>query len=105
MAFKDANGKITIDEVAAQKDIAQIEAAVEHFESSVDMLSQIINLSTSFSGETGKAIIETTLQIQKQVKSMIDYSLKTKNAIGYVVKKYEEIDKNLKNIIDGYYQS
>ena len=28
MAFKDANGRITIDEVAAQKDVANIHAAI-----------------------------------------------------------------------------
>ena len=51
MAFKDANGRITIDEVAAQKDISNINAALEHLLTADSLLTQMINIASEFSGE------------------------------------------------------
>ena len=46
MAFKDANGRITIDEVAAQKDIASIRAAMEHLNTADVLLTQMIHTAS-----------------------------------------------------------
>ena len=61
MAFKDENGKITIDEIAAASDIKHINEAKEHFSAAYDLLSQMINMASEFSGKTGPAIVEASI--------------------------------------------
>ena len=102
MAFKDANGRITIDEVAAQKDISNINAALEHLLTADSLLTQMINIASEFSGETGKAITETSHVLQKQLRALIDYSKRTTGSIDRVVSKYEQIDRELKELISNY---
>lgn len=105
MAFKDSNGKITIDEGAAQKDITNIKAATEHLSAANRLLTQMINIASEFSGETGKAIVDALGELQKQVNQMMDYSFNTISAINSVVKKYEQIDRELKSLINNYAQN
>ena len=105
MAFKDANGRITIDETAAQKDIANIKAATEHLHNADTLLTQIIKTASEFSGETGKAVVETSSELQKQVRSLISYSEASTASIDRVVRKYEQIDRELKELINSYSQN
>ena len=104
MAFKDSNGKITIDEVAAAKDVANIRAAYEHLATAEKLLSQMINIASGFSGNTGKSIAQASVTLQKQVRLMMEYSDNTVKSIQYVIRKYEEIDRSLKELINSYPQ-
>ena len=86
MAFRDENGKITIDEQAAQQDIKN--------------LKEIIALASEFSGNTGTVITETALQLQKQIQGTIDNIDTTSQNIDMTVKKYQAIDSALKDTIN-----
>ncbi len=101
MAFKDSNGRITIDDIAAEKDIANVRAANEHLIIAEKLLSQMITISSGFSGNTGKSISEASALLQKQVRLMMEYSDNTVNSIHAVIRKYEEKDRQLKELING----
>ena len=105
MAFKDANGKITIDEVAAQRDISNIRAAIEHLRTADTLLTQMIHTASEFSGETGKALVDTCSELQKQIRALTDFSENTTLSIDKTVKRYEQIDRELKELINNYSQS
>ena len=64
----------------------------------------MITISSGFSGNTGKAIAEAGIMLQKQVRLMMNYSDNTVNSIRNVVRKYEEIDRKLKELINSYQQ-
>lgn len=105
MAVKDANGRITIDEVAAQKDINAIRAAMEHLSTADNLLTYMIYMASEFSGETGKALVDTCAQLQKQIRSLNNFSENATIAIDNTIKKYEQIDRELKELINNYSQS
>ena len=100
MAFKDANGKITIDEVAAQKDINDIRAAIQDLQAARDSLNEIMYQSQSFSGRTATGIEESSLQLIKEYDKMIQQLNNTVTTITNTVEKYRKIDEDLKNYIN-----
>ena len=95
MAFKDANGKITIDEVAAQKDIANIRSAIQDIQAARDSLREIMYQAQSFSGKTAISIEESSLQLIKEYDKTIQQLNETVTAITSTVDKYRKIDENL----------
>ena len=101
MAFKDENGKITIDEVAAQQDIRNLNKSKESLLTAIEHLKEIVALASEFSGNTGTAIGETALQLQKQIQATIDSVDSTSNNIDTTIKKYQAIDAALKDAING----
>lgn len=100
MAFKDANGRITIDEVAAQKDIANIRATIQYLQAARDSLNEIMYQSQSFSGRTAVGIEESSLQLIKEYDKMIHQLNDTVTNITNTVEKYRKIDEDLKNYIN-----
>ena len=101
MAFKDENGKITIDEIAAQQDIRNLNKSKESLLTAIDHLKEIVAIAAEFSGNTGTAIGETALQLQKQIQATIDSIDTTSNNIDTTIKKYQAIDAALKDAING----
>lgn len=101
MAFKDENGKITIDEIAAQQDIRNLNKSKESLLTAIEHLKEIVALAAEFSGNTGTAIGETALQLQKQILATIDSVDTTSNNIDSTIKKYQAIDATLKDAING----
>lgn len=101
MAFKDENGKITIDEIAAQQDIRNLNKSKESLLTAIEHLKEIVALAAEFSGNTGTAIGETALQLQKQIQATIDSVDTTSNNIDSTIKKYQAIDAALKDAING----
>ena len=101
MAFRDENGKITIDEIAAASDIRHIESAKEHMATALNMLTNMTNQASNFSGKTGESIVFACNKLQKQIMNTIVESEKAIDNIKQTIKKYEQIDRNLKDIIEG----
>lgn len=101
MAFKDENGRITIDEIAAQQDIRNLNKSKESLSTAIEHLKEIVALAAEFSGNTGTAIGETALQLQKQIQATIDSVDTTSNNIDSTIKKYQAIDAALKDAING----
>lgn len=100
MAFKDANGRITIDEVAAQKDIANIRAAIQDLQAAKDSLTEIKYQAQSFSGRTATGIEESMVQLMKEYDKMILQLNDTVETITNTVEKYKKIDQELRNYIN-----
>ena len=100
MAFKDANGRITIDEVAAQKDITSIRAAIQDLQTARDSLSELRYQAQSFSGKTAVSIEETSTLLISEYDKLITYLEETISTINTTVGKYQRIDEEVKNLIN-----
>lgn len=102
MPYRDENGKITIDEVAAAKDVKNLETAKEEYETAKGMLDQIKAYASEFSGNTGIVIMETADQLSSQIQLVIDATNESIQNINTTVQKYQEIDASLKTMIESY---
>lgn len=100
MAFRDSNGKITIDEVAAQKDINHINAAIQDLQAARDSLNEIMHQAQSFSGRTAVSMTEASLQLIREYDRLIRQLNETVTTITNTVEKYRRIDESLKNYIN-----
>lgn len=99
MAYYDENGRITIDEVAAEKDLKNLSVAMEHFLTAKEYLNQIISVASTFSGKTANAIDEQARMLLSQLESIINTDDELAEQIKSAVDKYKKIDSNLKNIM------
>lgn len=100
MAFRDENGRITIDEIAAQQDVRNLRAAVESMASVHGTLRQVDALASSFSGDTGAAIQEVALQLAARLQELMEQAQEAAGTIEATVAKYQAIDANLKETMD-----
>ena len=100
MAFKDSNGKITINEIAAQKDISNIEAAIDDLKAARDSLNEIKYQAQSFQGKTAVAMEESSVLMVSKYNALIDQLETTKSLISETVEKYRKIDENLTKLIN-----
>lgn len=101
MAFKDQNGKITIDEVAAQNDIKKLMSSIEHLENSIEKLDEMYYLAESLQGKTSETIKSTCLAMKKQINASIEQDKLAIEDIRNTISKYQKIDASLKGVIDG----
>lgn len=100
MAFRDSNGKITIDEVAAQKDINYINAAIQDLQAARDSLNEIMHQAQSFSGRTAVSMTECSARLIKEYDSLISQLKNSTDLIQNTVEKYKKIDEEVKNLIN-----
>lgn len=101
MAFRDENGRITIDEVAARQDIKNLEKARECLVTAIEHLKEITVLASDFSGKTGTVISESAMQIQKQIQGTVECIDTTSYNIDLVIKNYQAADASLKKTFNG----
>ncbi len=101
MAFKDQNGKITIDEVAAAQDVRNLNKSKESLLDAVSRLKEIQAVASEFSGKTGTVITETAVQLEKEISAAIASVDETVANIQGTVQKYQAIDSHLKDLING----
>lgn len=102
MAFRDQNGKITIDEVAADRDVKAVNAACELYSRAVVLAQRMVSLSSELSGETGSAVTEASAGLEKEIESFLTFGQETAGYIKAVVARYEQIDRELKEHIEAY---
>lgn len=100
MAFRDENGKITIDEIAAASDIKHIEAAKEHLKIACNLLTTMNNKAIDFSGKTGTSVSDACIALQKHINKLLEAGNVTQKNIECIVKKYERIDSDLKELVN-----
>ncbi len=96
MAFKDTDGKITIDELAASRDINCIRAARSHYEAADELLVRMLAMSEDFSGESAEAVRNIVARLKAQLDLMIQTSEAAENAVLAVVSKYQALDAQIK---------
>lgn len=96
MAYKDFNGKITIDEVAARQDIEKINIAIMKLEEAKNALNQVIQQGTHTKGSTGSAIVSKGSELKKQLDIMTNNLNNEVRAIRQTVEKYKRLDAEVK---------
>ncbi len=100
MAFKDENGKITIDEIAAQKDIQKLTAAKECLLNAEKYLREISAISMEFSGNSQKMIFESSQLFQSKIALLNRNIDECNSTIKSTINKYQLIDSKLKDVIN-----
>ena len=91
------NGRIAIDEEAANLDISNIRAASEIFDDTKQIIKAIIGQTESYSGETITAIHEKATELLNLVENL-DLNLEeTSEFIKHVVEEFKRTDIALSN--------
>ena len=101
MAFRDSDGRITIDEIAADKDIKQLRSSIEDMQKGLAELQEILAEAEGFTGNTGTQIKESVTILISQINQSIQDTELAISQIQATVSKYQQIDANLKNVITG----
>ncbi|MCI5700940.1 MAG: hypothetical protein MR308_11280 [Lachnospiraceae bacterium] len=102
MAYYDSNGKITIDEIAANGDIAKINQALPSLENAKNALEHLLEQGSSSKGETGAAVVEKTQELIKMLNTLINALEETKGCISKTVKHYQKLDQEVKASIQAF---
>lgn len=100
MAYRDMNGKVMIDEAAAQADIRQERQAEQILRRAANALQAVQNESNSFQGETAAAIGERAEQLRRQILNLISDLEDTQNYTQRVVRCYWLLDQKWKQIFE-----
>lgn len=100
MAYRDMNGKVMIDEAAAQADIRQERQAEQILRRAANALQAVQNESNSFQGETAAAIGEWAEQLRRQILNLIGDLEDTQNYTQRVVRRYWLLDQKWKQIFE-----
>ena len=99
MAFKDENGRITIDEDAANDDIRKIRAAQEKLDESRRTLKALISNAQTCVGETAEGISQKGNEIVFEINRLYENLSDTTRYIQRVVAVYKAKDQKLKAIM------
>ena len=100
MAYRDMNGKVMIDEAAAQADIRQERQAEQILRRAANALQAVQNESNSFQGETAAAIGERAEQLRRQILNLISDLEDTQNYTQRVVRRYWLLGQKWKQIFE-----
>lgn len=100
MAYKDSSGKITIDEIAAKRDIQRIEKAVVSLENARKALENVVSQASSEKGAVSDATVEKTSELIRQIDDMLRRLRETSGFISKTVCRYYLIDKELRDLFN-----
>ena len=95
-----SDNRIVIDEVAAQKDIQNLNQSVEHLTQALEYMEQILLQAAEFQGNTGAAIQEDCRQITRMIQVLVDNNTQTIQAIRSAVDRFQSVDEKLKQEIE-----
>lgn len=99
MAYHDENGRITIDEQAANRDIRRLREAAGVLKDSRAGIRNMRQQSSDMKGLAAGAIQEKSLEMESKLSQMIDKLEETADYIQKVVRRYQKIDEDLKKLI------
>ena len=99
MAYYDKNGKITIDEDAAQADIKRLKQAITILKASVSTIKSLQSKTSQMKGETAEAILTKAKEMEKQQTQMIKRLEDTITVINKTLAHYKAVDEALKKAI------
>ena len=99
MAFKDENGRITIDEDAANSDIFKIRCAQERLDESRRALKALIGNAQTCKGQTAEAICNKGNEIMFEINRLYDKLTDSSKYIQRVVAIYKAKDQKLKALM------
>lgn len=99
MAYRDYNGKITIDELAAKRDIQKINEAVKRLEKARDNLNQLISQGSAMKGSSGEALVSKGVELKRRVEKLISNLQQEVAFINGTIEKYKRLDREVKEAI------
>lgn len=99
MAYRDIDGRITIDEVEAQKDIASMRTAIIKLKDSKAALTQLVNKANELQGKTATSMASKSLELIKALEGRIAALEAAIDYIQKVVAHYQRVDQEVKRII------
>lgn len=100
MAYHDMNGKIMIDEAAAQADIRLERDAERILRQAAQALRAVQNESNSFQGETAAAIGEKAEALRQRVLNLANDLENTQNYTQRVIRRYWLLDQRWKQTFE-----
>ena len=100
MEFRDSDGRITIDEAAAQKDIKQLQLSIESMQKALNELNEILAQSEEFSGNTATQIREASVLMIQNIQKSIKNTEDAIDQIQKTVSKYQLLDQKVKGIVN-----
>lgn len=99
MAYQNSDGKIMIDEIAAQSDLNRLMRAADILRHVGQAFGVVISETGSFQGETAKAIMETAQSFQARAQQMVSALDESQAYIRRVVAYYREVDRKAREAI------
>ena len=94
MAYHDANGRITIDDAAANQDIARANAAKQCLSQVDSQLNLMLQQVDAFEGETAMALREKSMELLQRVRKMTAEIDEMVSYTRSVVARYKAIDES-----------
>ena len=94
MAYHDADGKITIDEAVANRDISHALQAKQDLAQAEAKLKLMLDQTGSFEGETAQALNEKSAQLLARVQKMMAQIDDMVSYTRRVVAHYRAIDES-----------
>ena len=99
MAYRDENGKITIDDVAAGEDIRKIERAQAILQNALQSRRAAQTEGAHSKGQTAQAIYDKSQELINQIQRLDNNLEETTNYIRHVLAVYKAKDEMLKAIM------
>lgn len=100
MALHDENGRITIDEVAAQNDVRRLLSAVSALENAKASINNLVGQAAEGQGQTMLAVMDKAVEMRGNIQSMIDRLKETISFIQNTVTHYQRLDQQVKAAIE-----
>ena len=99
MVYHDANGQITIDELAAQRDIGLLKESAELLNEAENILRDVQVLVSETESPVTAKLQDAGEYLRKNVTQLSAAMQQLSTGIQKTVSKYQEIDRELKNTI------
>lgn len=100
MAYYDYNGRITIDEEAAGRDIQRLRAALPALENAAAVFGRLAQEGRQMQGETGKAAADKAEELLRKVRQVEELLRETETLIEQTVRRYQRLDREVKEAIE-----
>lgn len=100
MAYHDENGKITIDEQAASKDIQRLTESAQVLRASKDAIVSLQRQAADMEGQISVSVILKSQMMEKRLNQMIEKLEYTAEYIRKTVRRYELLDEQIKQAIE-----
>ena len=103
MAYKNQNGRITIDENAAQQDIKNFNRSINKINDAINTLEEMKSIATEFQGKTANTIIISCDSLIRDLRQLLNSNENNVNFIKSIITKYKNIDQQIKKAIENNY--
>ncbi len=102
MKLYDEDGRIMIDESAAEKDIANLRVSKANLENALSFIDEINIEAAEFSGNTGLVLVDSSANVKKQIKKLISETELAIESIERTIGRYQDIDRKLKDTVNNF---